>query len=140
MGVVEAIHVGLGSRIPMKPVDEAQVVADFGLEGDRKAKAGSSRQVLIMPGEVLDRLGLEPGMVRENFTTRGLDVMALPRGARVRVGEALLEATLACTPCGLMDDVRSGLQEELRGQRGMLFRVIEGGTVRRGDTVAVEGA
>ncbi len=141
MGSIEAIHVGVGNRIPMKPLDEVMILADFGLEGDRKAKAGSKRQVLVMPGEVLDDLGLPPGAVKENLTTRGFDVMSVPRGACIRVGEALLEATFECTPCGLMDDIRPGLQEELRGQRGMLFQVIEGGRVRIGDEVTiVEGS
>jgi MOSC domain-containing protein YiiM len=141
MGLVEAIHVGVGSRIPMKPLEEVAILGDFGLEGDRNSKPGSKRQVLVVPAEVLDKLDLEPGMVRENLTTRGFDVMGVPRGACIRVGEALLEATFECTPCGLMDDIRPGLQEELRGQRGMLFRVIEGGRVRVGDDVAlvVEG-
>jgi MOSC domain-containing protein YiiM len=137
MGLVEAIHIGVGNRIPMKPLDEVTILADLGLEGDRKAKAGSKRQVLVMPGEVLDDLGLQPGIVRENLTTRGFDVMSVPHGACIRVGEALLEATFECTPCGLMDDIRPGLQEELRGQRGMLFRVIEGGRVRVGDEVTI---
>lgn len=139
MGTVAAIHIGKRSNLPMTPVEEAEIVTDYGLEGDRNARAGSKRQVLMMPGEVLDKLGLEPGTVRENITTRGFDVMGLPRGARVRVGEALLEATLACNPCKLMDDIRPGLQEELRGQRGMLFRVLEGGRVRAGDAVEVVG-
>lgn len=137
MGSIAAIHVGIGNRIPMKPLDEVAIHDDFGLEGDRKAKAGSKRQVLVMPGEVLDDLGLEPGVVKENLTTRGFDVMGVPRGARVRVGEVLLEATFECTPCSLMDDIRPGLQEELRGQRGMLFRVVAGGRVRVGDEVVL---
>jgi MOSC domain-containing protein YiiM len=137
MGLVTAIHVSAQQGQPMQPRDEAQIIADYGLEGDRKAKAGSTRQVLVMPAEVLDTLGLAPGVVRENITTRGLDVMSLPRGARVRVGMALLEVAKPCTPCGLMDEIRPGLQEELRGQRGVLFRVVEGGPVRVGDRVEV---
>ncbi|HLV44518.1 MAG TPA: MOSC domain-containing protein [Aggregatilineales bacterium] len=135
MGTVTALHIGKRSGIPMTPLTEADIITDYGVDGDHSAKAGSKRQVLIMPGEVLDALGLEPGTVKENITTRGFDVMSLPRGAKVRVGGALLEATIECTPCGLMDDIRPGLQEELRGQRGMLFRVLEGGPVRIGDAV-----
>ena len=139
MGEVIALHVGKGSRIPMKPVDAAEIVTDYGVDGDRKAKAGSKRQVLVMPAEVLDSLELTPGTVRENITTRGFDVMGLPRGARVRIGGALLEATVECAPCGLMDDIRPGLQAELRGQRGMLFRVLEGGAVQVGDAIEQVG-
>lgn len=138
MSRVEAIHVGVGNRIPMKSVNVVAILTDFGLEGDYKARAGSKRQVLVMPAEVLDDLGLAPGVLRENLTIRGFDVMGVPRGGRVRVGQVLLEATFECTPCGLMDDIRPGLQEELRGQRGMLFTVIEGGHIRIGDEVTLD--
>jgi MOSC domain-containing protein YiiM len=36
-----------------------------------------------------------------------------------------------------MDEIRMGLQQELRGQRGWLCRVVEAGTIRKGDAVAV---
>jgi MOSC domain-containing protein YiiM len=36
-----------------------------------------------------------------------------------------------------MDEIRQGLQEELRGQRGWLCRVVEGGKIRRGDQIEV---
>ena len=90
-----------------------------------------------MPLEILEEFGLEAGAFKENITTRGLDVMSLERGQRVRVGQALLEATVPCTPCDFIDSIRPGLQEESRGQRGMLFRVLEGGQVRVGDPVTV---
>ncbi len=137
MGIVEAIHIKPGSRIPMQPVRQARLVAGLGIEGDAAARQQSKRQVLVMPAEVLDAFGLPAGAVRENITTRGFDVMALRRGQRVRIGEALLETTLECAPCGLMDHIRPGLQEALRGQRGMLFRVVLGGMVNVGDLIEV---
>jgi MOSC domain-containing protein YiiM len=56
-------------------------------------------------------------------------------GQRLRIGEALLEVTIPCAPCKRMDDIRPGLQEELRGRRGMLCRVVECGAIRVGDSV-----
>jgi MOSC domain-containing protein YiiM len=139
MGTVEAIHINTGEEDangdPMKRLDAIQIVADRGLEGDTKGRAGSRRQVLIVPSELLDEFGLHPGDTRENLTVRGLDVNELPGGTLVRVGEALLESTISCTPCGFIDRIRPGLKEELRGRRGMLFRVLEGGAVHQGDEV-----
>jgi MOSC domain-containing protein YiiM len=54
------------------------------------------------------------------------------------VGEVLLEVTKPCTPCHLMDEIRQGLQEAIRGRRGMLCRVIEAGRIRRGDAIEIE--
>jgi MOSC domain-containing protein YiiM len=58
-------------------------------------------------------------------------------GQRIRVGEALLEITKECEPCHQMDAIRQGLQEALRGRRGILCRVIESGKIRRGDAIEI---
>ncbi|HEC22281.1 MAG TPA: MOSC domain-containing protein [Chloroflexi bacterium] len=137
MGQVIAIHISAEVSAPMRSLERANILTDFGLEGDRKARPGSKRQVLIISAEILEEFGLQPGDVRENLTTRGIDIMALERGQRVRIGPVLLETTVPCTPCDFMDSLRPGLQEESRGRRGMLFRVLEGGQVRVGDPVIV---
>jgi MOSC domain-containing protein YiiM len=88
-----------------------------------------------MDAETLERFGLSPGIVKENITTRGLDLRALCSGVRLWVGSSLLEVTVGCEPCSRMDEVRPGLQDELRGQRGWLRRVVEEGVIRRGDAI-----
>ena len=65
----------------------------------------------------------------------GMNVNGLAVGQRLHVGEAHQEVSMACTPCDLLEKIRPGLRRELRGRRGMLCRVIEGGTIRRGDAI-----
>jgi MOSC domain-containing protein YiiM len=134
---VIALYIAEDSQPGRTRIEAGSIVTDLGFEGDRKARPGSKRQVLIMPLEILEEFGLEAGAFKENITTRGLDVMSLRRGQRVRVGEALLEATVPCTPCEFIDSIRPGLRRESAGQRGMLFHVLEGGQVRVGDAVTV---
>ena len=93
----------------------------------------------MVPGSVLDDLGLEPGAVFENVVVDGLDVMSLAEGQQLCMGEALLEVTIPCEPCGLMDRVRYGLRDALKDRRGMFARVIAKGTIRAGDSVNVVG-
>ena len=50
----------------------------------------------------------------------------------------VLEITGHCEPCARMDEIRSGLRESLDMQRGMLTRVLEGGTITLGDQVRIE--
>jgi len=119
----------------MREVEEARIVADFGIEGCAHGRLGSKRQVLLMDQESLDAMELEPGVVRENITTEGLAVNALPLGLRLRIGEAVLEVTSVCTPCDQMEKIRPGLRREVRGRRGMLCKVLEGGVVRVGDRI-----
>jgi MOSC domain-containing protein YiiM len=64
-----------------------------------------------------------------------LAVNSLQPGQRLRIGESLLEISLVCTPCDQMERLRPGLRREIRGRRGMLCRVLEGGVVRAGDRI-----
>jgi MOSC domain-containing protein YiiM len=88
--------------------------------------------------ETLEEFGIAPGRARENITTRGISLGTLLLGQRLRAGEVLLEVTKPCTPCHLMDEIRQGLQEAIRGRRGLLCRVVESGRIRRGDRIEVE--
>ena len=122
-------------RLPMEELQEVRVIADLGFEGCTHARRGGGRQVLLADRETLDALQLSPGIIRENITTEGLNINGLAAGERLRIGEVLLEATDPCTPCGLMEAVRPGLRKEIRGRRGMLCRVLEGGVIRRGEQI-----
>ena len=90
-----------------------------------------------MDSETLEEMRLSPGMVKENVTTRELPIRELRGGQRLSVGEVLLEVTIPCEPCHLMDEIRPGLQQELRGRRGMLCRVVQAGRIRRWDRIEV---
>ncbi len=124
---------------PMREFVEVFAVEDKGFRECVHGRSGSTRQVLLMDQETLEEFGIAPGRARENITTRGIALAALPLGQRLRAGEALLEVTKTCTPCHLMDEIRQGLQEEIRGRRGVLCRVVESGRIRRGDRVEVAG-
>ncbi len=123
---------------PMREIDEALAVENKGFKDCLQGRHGSSRQVLLMDQETLDEFGIAPGRARENITTRGIALEPLLRGQRLRVGEALLQVTNPCTPCDLMDEIRQGLQEAMRGRRGLLCRVVQAGRIRRGDRIEVE--
>jgi len=65
--------------------------------------------------------------------------MQLPAGSRVRLGRsAVLEITAICEPCFRMDEIREGLKQELEGRRGMVSRVVQGGTISVGDSITIE--
>jgi MOSC domain-containing protein YiiM len=132
---VVSLQVCPGRRQPMQPVASVRAVENAGLEGDLHARPDSKRQVLFIEAETLDKLGLEIGQVKENVTTRGIALMALSEGARLRVGEAVFEITQPCQPCTRMEELRPGLQQTLEGQRGMLARVVQGGALRVGDAI-----
>jgi MOSC domain-containing protein YiiM len=119
----------------MEELSEAAAVQEVGFEGCAHANPGGKRQVLVVDRETMDALDLGPGMIRENITTHGLNVNGLQVGESLKVGEALLEVTMVCTPCGQMENLRPGLRKEIRGRRGMLCRIVKGGIIRQGDGI-----
>jgi len=130
----------LRKRAPMEELLEAHVVEQSGLEGCAHARPNGKRQVLLVDVETLRAMDLQPGIIRENITTEGLDVKALKAGQRLIAGGAELEVSAVCEPCELMEEIRAGLMEELAGRRGMLCRVVRGGKVKQGDAIEVVSA
>jgi MOSC domain-containing protein YiiM len=121
--------------LPMEELPEVAALEEVGFENCAHAQLGGKRQVLLVDRETLDALELDPGMIRENITTEGLNVNGLKQGESLRVGGVLLEVTMACAPCDQIEDLRPGLRKEIRGRRGMLCRIVKGGIIRRGDGI-----
>jgi MOSC domain-containing protein YiiM len=91
---------------------------------------------------------VEPGQLGENVTTSGLDLLALPVGTLLRLGdEAVVEITGLRNPCGQIDGFRRGLLKQVVGRdaegnivrkAGIMGVVHTGGVVGPGDPIAVE--
>ena len=154
-------------RFSKQTVDVVLLVAGHGVEGDAHAGATiqhrsrkrwrphdpNPRQVHLLHAELLEALraqgfDVSPGDVGENVLTRGVDLLALPRGARLRLGAAaVVEVTGLRNPCVQLDRFQDGLMEavlrrsddgELERLVGVMGVVLTGGQVRPGDAVAVE--
>jgi len=135
MPSVKHLFCAAKKRLPMVELAEVCVADNSGFAGCAHARPHSARQVLLVDSETLEAMNLEPGIIRENITTSGLNVNGLEIGARLRVGETHLEVAAVCTPCDQLERIRPGLRKELWGRRGMLCRVLEGGMIRRGDPI-----
>ena len=122
-------------RLPMEELSEAHVVADLGLEGCAHARRGSKRQLLLVDRETLEAMALQPGIIRENITTDGLNVNGLKAGQKLKIGETEVIVSAICTPCDQLEKIRPGLRREMWGRRGMLCKVLLGGLIRRGDPI-----
>jgi len=110
------------------------------------------RQVHLMHAELFDELAakgfaIAPGELGENITTAGLDLLALPVDAELRIGAcAIVKITGLRNPCAQLDNFQPGLMAAVldRAVDGKLVRkagimgvVLAGGVVRPGDTIHV---
>ena len=140
-GSIISMRLCVGSRDPMKEVNDANFITGQGMEGDRHLRSDgrrSNRQVLIMDSETLSHFDLLPGQVRENVTVSGLDFSSISAGDKVSLGgDVILEITGDCEPCARMDELRPGLKDEIDGKRGLLAFVEKGGVVSVGAEVGV---
>jgi MOSC domain-containing protein YiiM len=151
-----------------KPIQlTIRLVAGLGVEGDahlgetvkhrsrvrKNPLAPNLRQVHLLHEELFTELreqgfDVAAGAVGENVTTRGLDLLALPTGTRLRLGaDAVVEVTGLRHPCGQLNDFQPGLMAATLGRdadgrlvrkAGVMAIVLAGGDVRPGDTIAVE--
>jgi MOSC domain-containing protein YiiM len=119
----------------MQELTAVRALENTGFEGCTHARRGGKRQVLLVDLETLEAMNLDPGVIRENITTHGINLNGLSMGQKLQVGRAKLEVSAVCAPCDQLESIRPGLRREIRGRRGMLCRVIEGGEIRSGDAI-----
>lgn len=138
-GRILSLYTCVGHFKPMAAAESVNLLTGFGIEGDRHASEHSARkrrQVLLMDKEPLEAFGLAQGQIRENITTSGINLAALPTGQRFAVGDdAVLEITGDCEPYAFIEGIRDGLRAQMEGKRGMLAFVEKGGAVKVGDAV-----
>ncbi len=111
------------------------------------------RQVHLIQSELFDELALKGFEIAaadlgENITTRGIDLLALPRGTILRLGEAaMLEVTGLRNPCAQIEAFRTGLlaaviargpNDEVIRKTGIMTIVRTSGLVRPGDPIAID--
>jgi MOSC domain-containing protein YiiM len=142
-----------------------RLLAGLGVEGDahmgetvkhrsrvaRDPTQPNLRQVHLIHAELHNELkqagfSVAAGDMGENITTHGIDLLGLPTGARLRLGEnAVVEVTGLRNPCIQLDRFQPGLMAAvLDNERGDLVRkagimsiVLKGGDVRPGDTIRI---
>ena len=135
--MAKVLHIFRASKksLAMEELDEVPVITNVGLEGCAHARTGSKRQVLLVDRETLEAMELPAGVIRENITTDGINVNSLALGQELRIGSTRMQVSAVCTPCDQLETIRPGLRREMRGRRGMLCRVLNGGVIRRGDAI-----
>jgi MOSC domain-containing protein YiiM len=167
MGIVTAVSLNPGHHFSKPNVLSIRLLEGLGVDGDAHAGATvkhrsrvrrdptqpNLRQVHLVHSELFDELRAKgftvtPGDIGENVTTRGIDLLALPTGTRLRLGEAAtVEITGLRNPCVQLDTFQKGLMAatldkdadgNLIRKAGIMGVVLVGGEVRPGDAITID--
>jgi MOSC domain-containing protein YiiM len=149
-GQVAFIQIASIATEKLVSVREVQAVAGEGLEGDRYFKkigtysniAGGGRQITLIELESVEalkrdfRIELETTQTRRNIVTRGAPLNHLV-GQRFRLGdEVVLQGVRLCEPCNHLERLTlRGVREGLLHRGGLRADIINGGTIRVGDSI-----
>ena len=165
--VVTAVSRGTTHGPGKRNEDAIRLVAGLGVDGDvhageyvqhlsrkrRDPTQPNLRQVHLIHAELHDELAgagfvIGAGEMGENITTRGIALLDLPAGARLRLGdEAVVEVTGLRNPCNQLNGLAPGLMDAVlgRGRDGKLVRksgvmgvVLDGGEVEPGNRIEIE--
>lgn len=166
-GLVTAVSRSATHTMTKPNDDSIRLLEGLGVEGDahlgttvkhrsrvkRDPTQPNLRQVHLIHSELHDELraggfDVVPGQMGENVTTRGIDLLGLPTGARLHLGEsAVVEVTGLRNPCAQLDGIQQGLMAatldrdadgNLIRKAGVMAIVLTGGEVRPNDPIRVE--
>jgi MOSC domain-containing protein YiiM len=163
-GTVAAVCAG-AAHGPLKPRRATiELLSGLGVRGDAhagvtvqhrsraRAHPGqpNRRQVHLLARELHEELAargfpVAAGQMGENVLTAGVDLLDLPRGTRLHLGdEAVVELTGLRNPCTQLDGVQPGLMAAVLGRTpggalvrraGVMAIVVRSGRVAAGDGI-----
>jgi MOSC domain-containing protein YiiM len=166
-GIVTAVSRSATHTFSKPTTAAIRLVAGLGVEGDAHLgvtvkhrvrvrtdpDSPNLRQVHLIHAELHEELraagfAVAAGQIGENVTTRGIDLLGLPAGARLHLGQtAVVEVTGLRNPCRQLDRFQAGLTAALIGRdpdgklirkAGIMSIVLAGGDVRPSDTIEIE--
>ena len=142
-GKVVSINISDRKGMRKTPVADAVILSDFGIEGDAHSSSEWHRQVSLLALESIKKmqgmgLDVRPGDFAENITTEGIDLIALPLGTRILIGNGVIgEVSQIGKECHARCAIYYQAGDCVMPKEGIFIKVISGGKIRKGDTISV---
>lgn len=145
-GKIVSINISEKKGEQKNPVYEANVVENYGIEGDAHASSNWHRQVSLLGIESIRKmqnLGVDaiPGSFAENITTEGIDLLSLPVGTRLKLGKGFSSVIGEVSQIGKVCHERCAIYEQagdcVMPKEGIFIRILKGGKITIGDPIEV---
>jgi len=140
---VVSINISDRKGMRKKPVEEAVIRTNYGIEGDAHSSSEWHRQVSLLAAESIRKmqemgLDVKAGDFAENITTEGIDLVSLPLGTRLRIGNEIVgEISQIGKECHTRCAIYYQAGDCVMPKEGIFIKIIQGGTIRTGDSVVV---
>lgn len=144
-GTIVSINISDKKGIRKKPVDEAAIRENYGIEGDAHASSGWHRQVSLLALESIKKmqaagLDVKPGDFAENITTEGMDLLSLPVGAKMKIGDVIGEVSQIGKECHAPCAIYYQAGDCVMPKEGIFIKILKGGRIKIGDKIeAISG-
>jgi MOSC domain-containing protein YiiM len=137
-GWIISVNIAPKKGVKKSPVGTCHLIKAQGLQGDGHAGC-AHRQVSLLAKESIDKmvavgLNVSPGDFAENITTEAIDLVSLPIGTKLRVGdESLLRVTQIGKECHARCAIYYQAGDCVMPKEGIFAEVLREGTVKVGD-------
>ena len=140
---VVSINISDKKGVRKKPVDQALIRENYGIETDAHASEKWHRQISLLALESIEKMqamGLKvgPGDFAENITTQGIDLPGLPVGAKMTIGGNVeVEVSQIGKVCHTRCAIYHQAGDCVMPKEGIFVRVLKGGTIKTGDEIEI---
>ncbi|MEC4675414.1 MAG: MOSC domain-containing protein [Nitrospirota bacterium] len=143
MASVISVNISDKKGMRKRPVGEALLKVDYGIDGDAHASSEWHRQVSLLAMESIGKmrklgLSVSPGDFAENITTEGIDLCDLPVGTRLLIEDSEIEISQIGKVCHQRCAIYDQAGDCVMPKEGVFVRVIKGGRIRKGDKIEVK--
>jgi MOSC domain-containing protein YiiM len=119
-------------------------MTDFGIKGDAHASQKWHRQISLLALESIKRMqdkgfDVKPGDFAENITTEGIDLVGLPIGTQMKIGNVELEVSQIGKECHTKCSIYYLAGDCVMPKEGIFVKVLKGGTIKTGDSILLIG-
>jgi MOSC domain-containing protein YiiM len=143
-GKIVSINISEKKGIRKKPVDEAVINENSGIEGDAHASSKWHRQVSLLALESIKKmqakgLDVKPGDFAENITTEGIDLISLLVGTKINIGKEVVgEVSQLGKECHSRCAIYYQAGDCVMPKEGIFIKILKGGRIKKGDMIVVE--
>ncbi|HIJ59223.1 MAG TPA: MOSC domain-containing protein [Nitrospirae bacterium] len=142
-GKIVSINVSYKTGMKKTPVDEVTVVENKGIAGDAHASSNWHRQLSLLAIESIEKmqklgLNVKEGDFAENITTEGLDLLSLPLGTRMKIGNDVIgEVSQIGKKCHNKCAIYEQAGDCVMPKEGIFIKVMKGGIIKKGDEIEI---